>query len=155
MQLDIWKEQSPKQPRSQSLSSSHPLERGGGKRRDPGNEVVPKNGLLTAICGQDMGTFRSNHLHTKPSNFLLGFSVRTQSKIRRFCMEIIGLESAHICATNCNKELIFGQWRVFMMLFPKILSHPIISQIHLFVTSHTLAILSCHLMAYSGCSQLM
>ena len=29
------------QPRSQSLSSSHPLERErGGKKRDPGNEVV-------------------------------------------------------------------------------------------------------------------
>ena len=61
---------------------------------------------------------------------------RTQWKIRRFRMKIIGLKIAHILAMNCNKELIFGQSTIFMMLFPKALSQPIISQIHLFVTSH-------------------
>ena len=83
-----------------------------------------------------MDIFRSNHLHTKPSNFSLGHLVRTQCKIRRFCMEIIGPKNAHISAANCSKQLIFGEWAFFIMLFPNMQSHCIISQIHLFVTSH-------------------
>ena len=49
---------------------------------------------------------------------------------------IIGLGIAHISATNCNRELMFGQWTFSLMLFPKISSHLIISQIQLLVMSH-------------------
>ena len=89
-----------------------------------------------------MDIFRSNHLHTKPSNFSLGHLVRTQCKIRRFCMEIIGPKNAHISAANCSKQLIFGEWAFFIMLFPNMQSHCIISQIHLFVTSHFTTLLA-------------
>ena len=89
-----------------------------------------------------MDIFRSNHLHTKPSNFSLGHLVRTQCKIRRFCMETIGPKNAHISAANCSKQLIFGDWAFFIMLFPNMQLHCIISQIHLFVTSHFTTLLN-------------
>ena len=44
--------------------------------------------------------------------------VRTQCKIRKFCMEIIGPKNAHISAADFSKQLIFGDWAFFIMLFP-------------------------------------
>ena len=90
----------------------------------------PKSELLTAI--------RSIHIFIQTLNFALGPSVtgRTQYKIGRFRIKIIGFKIAHISTTNYNKELIFGQRTLFMMLFQKNLSHPIVLKIHLSVTSH-------------------
>ena len=51
-------------------------------------------------------------------------------------VDITRFKSAHISDTNGRKELIFGEWTLFMMLFPNILSHSIFLQIHPFVTSH-------------------
>ena len=67
---------------------------------------------------------------------LLGPIIAIQKLLKRFSMKIIGLKSAHISATNCNKELYFGEWTLFKKFFPSILSYPIISQIHVFVVSH-------------------
>ena len=83
-----------------------------------------------------MDNLRCNHLHTKPSNFALGPSVGTQSNIRRFCMEMIGLKSTYIPNTSCNKEFLFGEWMPFMTFFPNTLSHPLISQILIFLRHH-------------------
>ena len=49
-------------------------------------------------------------------------------------MEIIGLKCP--CLSHELQQRSFLASGHFMMLFPNILSHPIISQIHLFVTSH-------------------
>ena len=56
--------------------------------------------------------------------------------ILQFADEIWALLGAFLSATNCNKELIFGKWTFLGLLFPNISSHPMISQIHLSVTSH-------------------
>ena len=69
-------------------------------------------------------------------------NLRNHYKIRRFCMEIIGVKSFHISAANCNTEQISGEWTIYTMLFPKISSHPIIS-LSLFCEREQWSTLSC------------
>ena len=73
-----------------------------------------------------MGTLKSNYLHTKPSNFSLGPSRKSQSKINleKVCMETIGPKSVHFSAAICDEDSIsssfWGIGHFFIMLFPNI-----------------------------------
>ena len=69
-------------------------------------------------------------------------------------MEIIRPENAYISAANCSKQLIFGDWGFFIMLFLNILSYPIISQIHLFMTSHFTTLLVIIIVVKGALSQI-
>ena len=80
--------------------------------------MMKKSELLIASCGWDMDSFRSNRLIQNLLILLWVLQFRTQG-------------FAHISATNCNRELIFGEWTLFTLLFPIISSDPIISKIHL------------------------
>ena len=51
-------------------------------------------------------------------------------------MESSGHNRANVLPPNYNKMLIFGKSVFFIMLFPNILTNPIISKIQIFVTSH-------------------
>ena len=54
-------------------------------------------------------------------------------------MESLGNNRANISPPlNCNKMLIFGKYKeaIFIILFPNILTNPIISKIQILVTSH-------------------
>ena len=72
-------------------------------------------------------------------NLLIFFgscSVRALCKIRGFCMGVIGHKNCPYLSHELQQRTHFREWTLFMMPFPNTLSHPIISQIHFYVTSH-------------------
>ena len=75
-----------------------------------------------------MGTFRSNYLHTKPSNFALVPSV--ENRCRKLCLEKLGHLSAYISHELELEADIFGKW----MLVYNALSKYVVT-FHIFTTS--------------------